>query len=59
MQMVKNPYSRTHTERSDITRLRLKDDYEGVSKSLRTGSLERELQMVQPCATRCSCNAIL
>jgi len=33
--------------------------YEGVSKSFRTGSLERELQMVQPSATRCSCIAIL
>jgi hypothetical protein len=32
--------------------------YEGVSKS-RTGRLERELQMVQLSATRCSCIAIL
>jgi len=31
----------------------------GVSKSFRTGSLERELQMVQLSATRCSCIAIL
>jgi hypothetical protein len=30
-----------------------------VSKSFRTGLLERELQMVQPSATRCSCIAIL
>jgi hypothetical protein len=33
--------------------------YEGVSKSFRTGLLERELQMVQLSATRCSCVAIL
>jgi hypothetical protein len=32
--------------------------YEGVSKSLRTGHLERELHMVQLCVTRCSCIAI-
>jgi hypothetical protein len=32
--------------------------YEGVSKSCRTGRLERELQMVQLSATRCSCFAI-
>jgi hypothetical protein len=33
--------------------------YERVSKSFRTGHLERELQMVQFFATRCSCIAIL
>jgi hypothetical protein len=33
--------------------------YEGVSKSFRTGRLERELEMVQLSATRCSCVAIL
>jgi hypothetical protein len=33
--------------------------YEGVSKSFRTGRLERELQMVQLSATRCSCIVIL
>jgi hypothetical protein len=33
--------------------------YEGVSKSFRTGRLERELQMLQLSATRCSCIAIL
>jgi hypothetical protein len=33
--------------------------YEGVSKSSRTGRLERELQMVQLSATRCSYIAIL
>jgi hypothetical protein len=33
--------------------------YEGVSKSFRTGRLERELQMFQLCARRCSCMAIL
>jgi hypothetical protein len=33
--------------------------YEGVSKSSLTGRLERELQMVQISATRCSCIVIL
>jgi hypothetical protein len=33
--------------------------YEGVSKSFRTGRLERELQMVQLSATRFTCIAIL
>jgi hypothetical protein len=33
--------------------------YEGVSKNFRIGLLERELQMVQLSATRCSCIAIL
>jgi hypothetical protein len=33
--------------------------YEVVSKSFRTGRLERELQIVQLSATRCSCFAIL
>jgi hypothetical protein len=33
--------------------------YEDVSKSFRTGRLERELQMVQLSATKCSCIAIL
>jgi len=33
--------------------------YEGVSSIFRTGRLERELQMVQFSATRCSCIAIL
>jgi hypothetical protein len=28
--------------------------YEGISKSFRTGRLERELQMIQLSATRCS-----
>jgi hypothetical protein len=37
----------------------VKSLYEGVSKSIRTGRLERELQMVQLSATRCSCIAIL
>jgi hypothetical protein len=35
------------------------EPYERVSKSFRTGRLERELQMVQLSATRCSCIAIL
>jgi hypothetical protein len=33
--------------------------YEGVSKSFRTGHLERELQIVKLSATRCSCIVIL
>jgi hypothetical protein len=33
--------------------------YEGVSISLQTGRLERELQMVQFSATKCSCIVIL
>jgi hypothetical protein len=33
--------------------------YEGLSKSFRTGRLERELQMVQLSASRCSYIAIL
>jgi hypothetical protein len=37
----------------------LKYTYECVSKRFRTGRLERELQMVQLSATRCSCIAIL
>jgi hypothetical protein len=37
----------------------LKVKYEGVSKSFRIGRLERELQMVQLYATRCSCIATL
>jgi hypothetical protein len=35
------------------------DIYEGVSKSIRTGRLERQLQMEQLSATRCSCIAML
>jgi hypothetical protein len=34
-------------------------EHEGISKSFRTGGLERELQIVQLSATRCSCIAIL
>jgi hypothetical protein len=34
-------------------------EYEGVSKSSRTGRLKRELQMVQLSATRYNCIAIL
>jgi hypothetical protein len=36
-----------------------KQTHDGVSKSFRTGRLERELQMVQLSATKCSCIAIL
>jgi hypothetical protein len=41
-------------ERNEVT-----TTYEGVSKSFLTGRLERELQMVQLSATRCSCIASL
>jgi hypothetical protein len=34
-------------------------EYEGVAKSFWTGRLERELQMVQLSAIRCSCTDIL
>jgi len=33
--------------------------YKGVSRSFRTGRLQRELQTVQLCATRCSCIAVV
>jgi hypothetical protein len=36
-----------------------KPTYKGVTKSFRTGLLERGLQMVELSATRCSCMAIL
>jgi hypothetical protein len=39
----------------DFVRLLEIQIYEGVSKSFRAGRLERELQMVQLSATRCSC----
>jgi len=34
-------------------------EYEGLTKSFRTGRVERELQMVQLSAITCSCIAIL
>jgi hypothetical protein len=37
----------------------LLDVYKSVSKSFRTGRVERELQMIQLSATRCSSIAIL
>jgi hypothetical protein len=43
-----------------VTFVRLsREKYVGVSKSFRTGPLERKLQMVQLSATRCSYIAIL
>jgi hypothetical protein len=42
---------------SDTTVLYFK--YEGVSKSFRTGRLQREQQMIQLPASRCSCIVIL
>jgi hypothetical protein len=50
----------TDFRRSALTiLLKLNLTFDGVSKSFRTGRLERELQMAQLSATRCSCNAIL
>jgi hypothetical protein len=44
---------------SSVIAIKPKNKYEGVSRSFRTGRLERELQMVQLSAVRCSCIAIL
>jgi hypothetical protein len=52
-----NPYKCNITFRS-CPRIKL-PTYECVSKSFRTGGLQRELQMVQLFATRCSCIAVL
>jgi hypothetical protein len=43
----------------ECAKLLISCSYEDVYKSFRTGRLERELQMVQLSATRCSCIAIL
>jgi hypothetical protein len=43
----------------ELQDIRADTSYEGVSKSFRTGRLERELKMVQLSATRCNCIAIL
>jgi hypothetical protein len=57
------PLARLRLSREDDIKSDLKDIrcemHEGVSKSFWTGCLERELQMVQLSATRCSCIAIL
>jgi len=42
-----------------FSRRLVQNQHEAVSKSLRTGRLERELQMVQLSAARCSFIAIL
>jgi len=42
-----------------VSHSEFKVTYEAVPKSFRTGILERELQMVELSATRCSCMAIL
>jgi hypothetical protein len=44
---------------NSIHTIRVRGLYESVSKSFRTGRLERELQMEQLSAIRCSCIAIL
>jgi len=43
----------------NIPKPEIRNLYEDVSKSSRTGRLERELQMVQLSATKCSYIAIL
>jgi hypothetical protein len=43
---------RTHSIQKGLSK------YDGVSKSFRTGCLERELQMMHLSATRCSCIAM-
>jgi hypothetical protein len=48
-----------YSHRSNMLWKSRKKLYKGVSKSFRTGLLERELQMVQLPATRCSCIATL
>jgi hypothetical protein len=49
----------SENKRNEIKeKVRLKK-YEAVSISFRTGPVERELQMVQLSATRCSCIAVL
>jgi hypothetical protein len=53
----KEPPTITETEPEAIEDFTI--PYEGVSKSFRTGPVERELQMVQLSATRRSCIAIL
>jgi hypothetical protein len=50
---------RSLTAYSQIIYRRVHKNYDSVSKSFRTGRLERELQVVQLSATRCSCIAIL
>jgi hypothetical protein len=49
------------TDEMELKKVGFRDDktYEGVSKSFRTGRLERELQMIELSATRCSFIAIL
>jgi hypothetical protein len=59
IQDIRSSYNATETFSHAIWRILYYGPYEGVSISFRTGRLERELQMVQPCATRCSCIAIL
>jgi hypothetical protein len=45
--------------KEELDEIGTKLEYKGVSKSFQTGRLERELQMVQLSAMRCSCIAIL
>jgi len=56
---------RTHVKKNVIVLFKfmlhisiVRNEYEGESKSFRTGRLERELQMVRLSVTKCSCSAI-
>jgi hypothetical protein len=55
MEFVVDGKSNTHDRDSN----RVPTEYTSVSKSFRTSRLERELQMLQLSATRCSYIAIL
>jgi hypothetical protein len=57
--IIKQPQSKADHSPPSIAEAKNAWRYEGVPTSFRTGRLERELQMVQLSATRCSCIAIL
>jgi hypothetical protein len=54
-----NVFTINKQQESAVQRSGTNGTCEGVSRSFRTDRLERELQMVQLSATRCSCIAIL
>jgi hypothetical protein len=58
-ELKNNEISWTHKCQEEFKETCFVCKHAGVSKSFRTGRLERELQMVQLYATRCSCIAIL
>jgi hypothetical protein len=57
--MVTSQLSETSDRKKAVAWISEGNRYEGVSKSFRTGRLERELQMIQLSATRCSCISML